>query len=447
MPPVSVLISTPEIALGRRLERYLVAEGLTAAALSDPEALLRRLASKDGELTVIDAPSGDAGAALALIAALRRHRPTLPVILIARRSSEALAIAALRLGVNDYFKIPFDYPDLLTSIRRHLPPPLASHPAAADTAPAPELIGASPAMGALKSFLSKVAAADSTVLVTGETGTGKELAAALIHRQSRRRRRPLVSVNCAALPEGLVESELFGHTRGAFTGAVADRAGKFELAGGGTLFLDEIGDISLLAQAKLLRTIEFKEICPVGGRRPVSLDVRIIAATNQEPEELVAAGRFRKDLYYRINVARVHIPPLRQRREDIPTLVAHFIAGFNPRFGRRVQGLTSEALACLMVYDWPGNVRELRNLIEATFINLPPDRIDFMNLPAPFRRQMDALQAQSAATPDERRQVVSALIAADWNKSRAAQRLKWSRMTLYRKIEKYRIVQDRRPKR
>ncbi|MFY9942592.1 MAG: sigma-54 dependent transcriptional regulator, partial [Desulfobacterales bacterium] len=359
----------------------------------------------------------------------------------------ALAIAALRLGVNDYFKIPFDYPVLLTSIRRQLPPPLASHPAAADTAPVPELIGASPAMGTLKDFLSKVAAADSTVLVTGETGTGKELAAALIHRQSRRRRRPLVSVNCAALPEGLVESELFGHTRGAFTGAVADRAGKFELAGGGTLFLDEIGDISLLAQAKLLRTIEFKEICPVGGRRPVSLDVRIIAATNQEPEELVAAGRFRKDLYYRINVARVHIPPLRQRREDIPTLVAHFIAGFNPRFGRRVQGLTSEALACLMVYDWPGNVRELRNLIEATFINLPPDRIEFMNLPAPFRRQMDALQAQSAATPDERRQVVSALIAADWNKSRAAQRLKWSRMTLYRKIEKFRIVQDRWPKR
>jgi DNA-binding NtrC family response regulator len=446
MPPVSVLISTPEIQLGRRLEGYLSAEGLAAAALSDQAALLRRLESEDGELAVIDAPSGDGGAALALIAALRRCRPTLPVILIARRSSEALAIAALRLGVNDYFKIPFDYPDLLTSIRRHLPSPNASQPAAGATAPTAELIGASPAMGTLKAFLSKVAATDSTVLVTGETGTGKELAAALIHHQSRRRRRPLVSVNCAALPEGLVESELFGHTRGAFTGAVADRAGKFELAGGGTLFLDEIGDISLLAQAKLLRTIEFKEVFPVGGRRPVSLDVRIIAATNQEPEELVAAGRFRKDLYYRINVARVHIPPLRQRREDIPTLVDHFIAGFNPRFGRRVQGLTSEALACLMVYDWPGNVRELRNLIEATFINLPPDRIAFMNLPAPFRRQMDALQAQSAATPDERRQVVSALIATDWNKSRAAQRLKWSRMTLYRKIEKYRIVQDRRPK-
>jgi DNA-binding NtrC family response regulator len=445
MPPASILISTPEIELGRRLEAYLGTEGLAAAACSEPAALLRRLSSGDGALAVIDAPSGDAGTALALIDALRRRRPRLPVILIARRSSEALAIAALRLGVNDYFKIPFEYPDLLASIRRHLLSPSAAGPPAGAAVPAVGLIGASAAMGSLKDFLSKVAAADSTVLVTGETGTGKELVATLIHRQSRRRQRPLVSVNCAALPEGLVESELFGHTRGAFTGALADRAGKFELAGGGTLFLDEIGDISPLAQAKLLRTIEFKEVCPVGARRPVALDVRIIAATNREPEDLVATGRFREDLYYRINVARIHIPPLRQHREDIPLLVDHFIADFNPRFDRRVQGLTAEALACLMAYDWPGNVRELRNLIEATFINLPPERIALVDLPAPFRRQLEALEAQRTATPDERRQVVSALMAADWNKSRAARRLKWSRMTLYRKMEKYRIVQNRRP--
>ena len=185
----------------------------------------------------------------------------------------------------------------------------------------------------------------------------------------------------------------------------------------------------------------------MGARRPVALDVRIIAATNREPEDLVATGRFREDLYYRINVARIHIPPLRQHREDIPLLVDHFIADLNPRFDRRVEGLTAEALACLMAYDWPGNVRELRNLIEATFINLPPDRIALMDLPVPFRRQLEALETQRSATPDERRQVVSALIAADWNKSRAARRLKWSRMTLYRKMEKYRIVQNRRPER
>jgi transcriptional regulator with PAS, ATPase and Fis domain len=285
--------------------------------------------------------------------------------------------------------------------------------------------------------LLKVAPTQSTVLITGETGTGKELAAELIHRNSSRHKKPFVCINCAALPENLVESELFGYERGAFTGAIASKQGKFEQAEGGTVFLDEIGDMSPYAQAKILRAIEIKEVYRLGGKGSISLNVRVIAATNQDIERLVAQEKFRKDLYYRFNVAMVHLPPLRDRKEDIPPLLGHYIRELNQRFGREVEGFTQEAMESLLHYDWPGNIRELKNLLEATFINLPSRKIAFMDLPKQFQRR---LQETEGLPKSERDQVLSALFATKWNKSKAAQKLHWSRMTLYRKMAKYHIV-------
>ena len=304
------------------------------------------------------------------------------------------------------------------------------------------MIGDSSSMQDVKSYLLKVATTDCTVFITGETGTGKELAAEMIHRNSPRHKRPFVCINCAALPESLLESELFGYERGAFTGAYSSYAGKLKLADGGTVFFDEIGDMTPYAQAKILRAIEGKEVYRLGGRKGVSMDVRVIAATNQDPERLVTDGRFREDLYYRLNVARVHLPPLRDRKEEILPLLKHYIGELNQRYGREVEGFTEEALASLLYYDWPGNVRELKNLLEATFINLPSRKIAFIDLPKMFQKKLKELEGLPQG---ERDQVLSALFACNWNKSKAAQKLHWSRMTLYRKMAKYHIITKPQP--
>ena len=373
---------------------------------------------------------------------IRSRDRAVPIVFVTEYSSERLAIAALRVGVSDYLKTPFSDKTLLDCIRRHLPQP---NP---DTGSADwlerEMVGKSRPMQDVKDYLGRVASTDSTVLITGETGTGKELAASLIHRHSRRHDRPFVPVNCAALPENLVESELFGFERGAFTGAVTARQGKFINAQGGSLFLDEIGEMNAYAQAKILRSIESKEVYPLGGRRAVSVNVRIMAATNKVPESLMAVGKFREDLFYRLNVARVHLPPLRERKEDIPALVSHAIGRLNRHFRRKVEGLTDEAMHLLLRYQWPGNVRELMNLLEATYINLPAARIAYADLPRIFRSRLTNAEYLAG---DERTEIVTTLMQTNWNRSTAAQRLNWSRMTLYRKMSKYNIVEKRNPPR
>ena len=230
------------------------------------------------------------------------------------------------------------------------------------------MIGEGEAMRRVYQFISRVAPADSTVLVTGESGTGKELAAHAIHRNSPRREGPFVAINCAALTESLLESELFGHERGAFTGAVAQKKGKFELAGGGTVFLDEVGELAPVLQAKLLRVLQEREFERVGGSRPLRADVRVIAATNRDLGEAVKDGSFRQDLFYRLNVVPFEMPPLRKRREDVPLLASHFVAKYGAKCNRKVTGLSKEALACLTAYDWPGNVRELENAVERAIV-------------------------------------------------------------------------------
>jgi DNA-binding NtrC family response regulator len=367
-----------------------------------------------------------------------------PVVLISRNSSEARATAAFRAGVADYFKEPFSDAELLKRIDDLLrtetsrrPSEVALPPAAAECMP--QMIGDSAAMSAIRRYLVRAAATESTVLITGETGTGKELAAKMIHCRSPRSARSLISVNCAALPESLAESELFGYERGAFTGALESRKGKFPLADGSTIFLDEIGDMTPHIQAKILHAIEEKIIYPLGCRRPRALNVRVVAATNQNLEQLVDDNRFRRDLYYRLNIARVHLPPLKERMEDLRALATHGIAVLNRRLDRKVKSLSSEAMAFLHDYHWPGNVRELMNLLESTYINLRGDEIHYTDLPLTFRENINRIH--DCPEDEERRVIVSVLKQTNWNKSLAARKLNWSRMTLYRKMSRLRITE------
>ena len=297
------------------------------------------------------------------------------------------------------------------------------------------LIGVSLPARAMRDSIRRAAATDSNVLITGETGTGKELVAELIHRNSARAKRPMVCINCAAIPDTLLESELFGYERGAFTGAVASTPGKLEQAAGGTIFFDEIGDMSPYAQAKILRAIESREVHRLGGRRPVRLDVRVIAATNRDLDELAMTGAFRSDLYFRLNVARVQLAPLRERQSDIPLLIDHYVREFNRTFRTEVRALEPDALARLLAYEWPGNVRELRNVIESAFGSRPASRITWIDLPEWLRRRL----GDDAPAPGEEQRILTALAATNWNKSKAAEKLQWSRMTLYRKLAKYQI--------
>jgi two-component system response regulator HydG len=289
---------------------------------------------------------------------------------------------------------------------------------------------------ALRAWLPKVARSSATVLITGETGTGKERVARAVHDLSIRARGRFVALNCAALPEGLVESELFGHARGAFTGAHHAARGQMLDASGGTLFLDEIGDMPLPAQAKLLRAIESREVRPVGGSASVPVDLRVVAATNQQLESLVECGKFRADLYYRLNVARVDLPPLRERMQDVPVLLDAAIAELNARENARVGAPNPELLNCLLAHDWPGNVRELRNLAEALFIDPPRGPIRFVDLPPSFARLFAPYRRNAS---DERDRLIEALTRTQWNKAQAAKALNWSRMTIYRKLAQHKL--------
>src|SRR5260370_21683081 len=365
---------------------------------------------------------------------IRQTNRDVPIILLVRSGSEELAIAALRDGIDDYFHMPGEIKALQEAIRRLT---AASSPVAiSDLNLDLPFVAASPPMQSVKSQLRKIAASNSNVLITGETGTGKELAALAIHRLSARNQKPFICVNCAAIPDSLFESELFGYERGAFTGAYVRKSGWLETAQEGSVFLDEIGDLSPLAQAKLLRTIENKEFRRLGGKGNVCVNVRYIAATNCDLEEMASTGKFRQDLYYRLNIARVHLPPLRERKEDIPLLLQHYIDESNARNGGAVRECTEEVWNCLMNYNWPGNIRELKNLLEATMVNAPREKISFADLPELFRRR---LEKAACDTRNEREQLLAALLGTKWNKSKAAEKLHWSRMTLYRKMAKYRL--------
>ena len=321
---------------------------------------------------------------------------------------------------------------------RHLPCHPSGQPYGTENQDAlSRIIGQSPEIAKIKQSIGKVAAAFCHVLITGQSGTGKELVARAIHEGSARNRGPFITLNSSTIPENLFESELLGAESGAYTGAVVSRKGKFESAHGGTVFLDEIGELSLANQAKLLRILEEKRLCRLGSNRIIALDVRVICATNQDLELLVGKGLFREDLFYRINVVRIKLPPLKCRKKDIPDLLQCFIKQFNQQYGKQVQYFSPEAKGALATYDWPGNVREMRNLLEATFVYLEDGvTLTYHDFPEDFQRRCP-ISPSSLVLEGER--ILSTLQATHWNVTQAAKALRWSRMTLYRKMARYHI--------
>jgi DNA-binding NtrC family response regulator len=404
-----------------------------------PVDLPRTLEQRHPDLALVVADDAPACVEIACLERIHASCPDVRSVFLAAHSTEELAISAFHAGAHRYLKAPWTEADIRSAMCRLVPE--------AGTQPEDELVGGShligrsPAIRELRQYLGRIAPVNSNVLILGETGTGKELVAELIHRNSRRAGR-LVCLNTAAIPDALLENELFGHERGAFTGAQTAQSGKLAAADGGTLFFDEIGDVGLPIQAKLLRVIESRSVFRLGGSRPEAVDVRFLAATNDDLERATAEGRFRKDLFYRLNVIRVHLPPLRERGEDIPLLIAHYLKQFNRELGRRVRALSPGAMEVLCAHQWPGNIRELRNVLEALLVNLAPEATGVVDVPAQVMRQL-ALAVQAPIS--ERDRLLRALAETNWNKSRAASRLQCSRMTLYRRMQRYKVhAGDRR---
>ena len=407
-----------------------------AAVFAEPVDALAIAGRCAPQLVVLVASADDPQDDLACLTQLRAHLPVPRYLYLTSISSEELAIAALHAGAERYVKEPWT-PAMLAQALGALGCCAAAGALSCDgLRHTGRYIGRGPASTELRAQLARIAPADSSVLITGETGTGKDVVAELIHLNSKRAERSFVCLNTAALPDALVENELFGHERGAYTGALTAQDGKLVAADGGTLFLDEIGDVSPSVQAKLLRAIESKTIYRVGGTRSIRFDARIIAATNQDLERAANEARFRSDLYYRLNVVRLRLAPLRERAEDIPLLVSHYLRQLNRETGRSIRGLSPRALDTLCSYRWPGNVRELRNVIEALLVSLAPETTGIVDIPDEVLRRL-AIAVEAPAT--ERERLLQALTRTNWNKSKAADQLRCSRMTLYRKMHEHNV--------
>jgi DNA-binding NtrC family response regulator len=378
---------------------------------------------------------------------LKEAQPEATVIIMTAFASVETAVEGMKQGAYDYIIKPFDPDDLEHTIRNAVErKKLVSENQQLRTKIDElnllhEIVGTSPAMRRLLEQVAMVSASDTTVLIRGESGTGKELIARAIHANSDRRYMPIVVVNCGALSEGILESELFGHEKGAFTGAQYRRKGKFEMADGGTLFLDEIGDVGLKTQVDLLRVIEEKKISRVGGNAEIPVNFRLIAATNKNLESMIGEGQFREDLYYRINVFSLTIPPLRERCEDIPLLADHFLTKFARSMNRPVAGISSAASQILKEHEWPGNVRELQNALERAVLVCKSEKIEPEDLPLHLNHTNGAAVGKSLAEI-ERQHIARTLQESGWNVYQAARLLEIDRVTLYNKIKKYGFKRD-----
>ncbi len=395
---------------------------------------------------------------LEVLKRLRKLDGNATVVMISGHATIQTAVEATQLGAYDILEKPLDTDRVLVLLRNALEQRTLSEEnerLRSTIESRYEIVGRTYAIRALLERIEKVAGTPARVLITGENGTGKELVARAVHRGSTRAKKPFIEVNCAAIPSELIESELFGHVKGSFTGAIADRAGKFEQADQGTLFLDEIGDMSLAAQAKVLRVLQDGVVTRIGGSKPIQVDVRVLAATNKDVEEEIAAGRFREDLYYRLNVVPITVPPLRERREDIEMLVVHFLRQLAARDGLPMRSITDDALRGLTALDWPGNVRELRNTVERLVILANGPTIgenDVQRLvgrravePAALGGLVDCDTFEEFKNAAERAFLLAKLRTFDWNVSETARALDMPRSNLYKKIERYGLTRESTP--
>jgi two-component system nitrogen regulation response regulator NtrX len=453
----SVLIVDDEANVRRMVGALLTSEGFEVRDAGDGATGVMRAEDAEPDLVLLDLMIPGALDGMGVLERLRKRFPDLPVIMMSGRAGLADAVKATRLGAVNFLEKPLTPEGVLLAISSALELRMARRERSAlraDLGLAGELVGESPVMCYLRAMIARVAATDSRVLITGESGTGKELVAAAIHDGSPRRERPFVRVNCAAIPRDLVESEMFGHERGAFTGATERRIGRFELAHTGTLLLDEVGDLGAEAQAKLLRALEAKEIERLGGARPIRVDVRIIAATNRDLVRAVRDGQFREDLFFRLNVLPVAVAPLRERPGDVPLLVRHFAEVQRRRSGQPAPTWSEAAVHALSGYAWPGNVRELANIVERLSILhagreigatdvaavLPQGVADRIAPPLPDVGPQ-AAPLSDALDDYERLLITRALSAAHGVVAEAARRLKTDRPNLYRRMKRLGIIE------
>ncbi|HEY7476566.1 MAG TPA: sigma-54 dependent transcriptional regulator [Vicinamibacterales bacterium] len=439
----SILIVDDEAGVRASLGAVLRDEGYSVDAVDSGEACLDQVARQAYDVILLDIwlPGIDG---LVALERLRERRPDAQVIMISGHANIESAVRATKLGAFDFIEKPLSLDKTVLAVRNALRQrrlEVENRALRARVDRREVIVGTSEAMSRLRDQVAMAAPSNGRVLISGENGTGKELVARQIHALSHRKAGPFVEVNCAAIPEELIESELFGHIKGAFTGAVADRRGKFETATGGTLFLDEVGDMSVKTQAKVLRALQEQVVEPVGGQSSVRVDVRVIAATNKDLAEEIRGGRFREDLYFRLNVIPIYVPPLREREDDVVRLADHFAAEFAREYGRRQKSFAPDAIELLRAYRWPGNVRELRNTVERLMIMVPGDVIAASDLafleissdtaastPAPVGPLFEARDAW------ERDYILSALNAFEGNISRTADALGIERSNLYKKM-------------
>ena len=447
--PVSILIVDDEFSVRDSLEHWFRRDGYRTAGARDGEEALHRLQEDRWDVVLLDMkmPGMDGLDVLRRIHALE---PGILVIIITAYGSVESAVTALKEGAFDYINKPIDPDELSHVVQRALEQRRLSSENVAlkakleELSTVPHIVGESREIQKVLELVRAEAPMDATVLIRGESGTGKELIAQAIHAQSPRRYFAIVPVNCGALTESLLESELFGHERGAFTGAQFRRKGRFEMADGGTLFLDEVGTLSPKTQVELLRVLESREVTRLGAAKPIKVDFRLVCATNQDLEQMVAEGKFRDDLYYRVNVVTIHLPPLRERREDIPLLARHFLDKFSRQMNRPFRDVAPEAVDLLVRYPWPGNIRELANAIERALVVGKPPLVRPEDLPvslAPPAGGAPAPQVGDSLADVEKAHVRAILERTGWNVSRAARILDIDRVTLYNKIKKYELSQ------
>ena len=448
-----ILLVDDEDGMRRLLSRVLSREGYETTAVSNGAEALRHVANDRFDLVVTDIKMPEMDG-LELLRELKEFEPSLPIIVITAYGTVENAVEALRAGAYDYIAKPFETDEIKLTVakvlerERLLAENLYLHAELEERYDVSGIIGNSPAMQQVYEMASSVAASNANVLITGESGTGKELLARSIHYSSLRKEKPFVVLNCAALSEGVLESELFGHEKGAFSGALMSRKGRFELADQGTLFIDEVAEMSMAAQVKLLRVIQEHEFERVGGNKTIQVDVRIVAATNKNLEDQVKSGRFREDLYYRLNVVNIHIPPLRERREDIEELSRYFLNKYVAETGKKILEIAPRTLSCLLAHDWPGNVRELQNAIERAVVlakgtertprdlpqGLQGDDQICLQLPEKGGNLTEILEDL------ERQLIIQTLQREDGSQTRAAEALGIKRTTLRYKMEKYKMI-------